>query len=79
MKGDLRVEELEMRVNQLEKQNTTMYGMIKTEMDLIETLNRRCNLLQECIEKMQSALLNNLDATSDIVDTLNEIEQRIGT
>ena len=79
MKGDLRVEELEMRVNQLEKQNTTMYGMIKTEMDLIENLNRRCNLLQECIEKIQSALLNDLDATSDIVDTLNEIEQRIGT
>lgn len=73
------MEELEIKIEQLEKQNATMYGMIKTEMDLIENLNRRCNLLQECIEKMQDALLNNLDATSDIVETLDEIEQRIGT
>ena len=79
MKGEIRMEELETKIEQLESQNTTMYGMIKTEMDLIENLNRRCNLLQECIFSMQSALLNNLDATSDIVDTLNEIEQRIGT
>ena len=73
------MEELEIRVNSLESQNKTLHKMIMTEMDLIESLNRRCNLLQECIEKIQSALLNNLDATSDIVDTLDEIEKRIGT
>lgn len=73
------MEELETKIEQLESQNKTLHKMIMTEMDMIESLNRRCNLLQECIEKIQSALLNNLDATSDIVDTLNEIEQRIGT
>ena len=73
------MEELEIRVNSLEGQNKILHSMIKTEMDLIENLNKRCNLLQGCIEKMQSALLNNIDATSDIVETLDEIEQRIGT
>lgn len=73
------MEELEIRVNNLESQNKILHDMIMTEMNLIENLNRRCNLLQECIDKMQSALLKNLDATSDIVKTLDEIEQRIGT
>jgi Mg2+ and Co2+ transporter CorA len=73
MKGE-KMEELEMRVNQLEKQNTTMYSMIKTEMDLIENLNRRCNILQECVQQLTSSLLKTIDAVQECTELYEELK-----
>ena len=68
------MEELEIRVTSLERQNTTLYQMVKTEMDLIENLNRRCNILQECMETMQGSLKKDLEATQELIDLIDQVE-----
>lgn len=68
------MEELETKIEQLESQNETLHRMIMTEMDLIENLNRRCNILQECVQQLTNSLLKTIDAVQECTELYEELK-----
>lgn len=49
---------IESRMADLEDSQKTLFEMIETQTNLIENLNRRCDILHEAIEKLTDGLLN---------------------